>query len=261
MLAEKGLAVAEEDTAVISAMIEGKRSDVNDAKKSGITASVDVSKCEKGRNNVDIIVNLPDGVKLESVSEEKLEIKVYERITEERPVNIGFSKKQDNQEEVAWVMSRTPETAYVSGAENLVEQISYIKGIIDIEQVSKNMKNLEAQLIPVDKNGEMVPGIELSYEIAYADVQLLASKTVNLDIKAENLQDGISLEKIAAADEVRIVGPKAVLENINELEGIIDLAGMTASDEVELSIQLPEGVYLYNESDVAAARVILKPAQ
>lgn len=50
LLAENGLAVAEDEPVTINATIEGKRSDVNKAKKKGLTASVDVSRCKSGKN-------------------------------------------------------------------------------------------------------------------------------------------------------------------------------------------------------------------
>lgn len=46
----------------INATITGKRSEVNKAKKEGLEAYVDVSTCEYGENEVEIILSLPDDV-------------------------------------------------------------------------------------------------------------------------------------------------------------------------------------------------------
>lgn len=258
VLAENGLAVTDEEQTVISAVIEGKRSDVNDAKQRGLKASVDVSRCKEGSNTLEIIFTLPDGVKLDSASEEKIEVNVAELVSEEKPVVISVSDNGDEQNEIPWVIGYKPETVYVKGARNIVDKVDHVSGVINAAQVTEQMKNLEADLIPVDKNGNEVEGVEASYEVAFADVQLLSSKKAKLEIKTENLEGNLQVEEIKADKTVRIVGNQDVIDSMDKIEGTVDLSGMTSSGKAEINIELPEGVYLYNER-TAAAQVTLKP--
>lgn len=258
VLAENGLAVTDEEQTVISAVIEGKRSDVNDAKQRGLKASVDVSRCKEGSNTLEIIFTLPDGVKLDSTSEEKIEVNVAELVSEEKPVVISVSDNGDEQNEIPWVIGYKPETVYVKGARNIVDKVDHVSGVINVAQVTEQMKNLEADLIPVDKNGNEVEGVEASYEVAFADVQLLSSKKAKLEIKTENLEGNLQVEEIKADKTVRIVGNQDVIDSMDKIEGTVDLSGMTSSGKAEINIELPEGVYLYNER-TAAAQVTLKP--
>lgn len=258
VLAENGLAVTDEEQTVISAVIEGKRSDVNDAKQRGLKAAVDVSRCKEGSNTLEIIFTLPDGVKLDSASEEKIEVNVAELVSEEKPVVISVSDNGDEQNEIPWVIGYKPETVYVKGARSIVDKVDHVSGVINAAQVTEQMKNLEADLIPVDKNGNEVEGVEASYEVAFADVQLLSSKKVKLEIKTENLEGNLQVEEIKADKTVRIVGNQDVIDSMDKIEGTVDLSGMTSSGKAEINIELPEGVYLYNER-TAAAQVTLKP--
>lgn len=258
VLAENGLAVTDEEQTVISAVIEGKRSDVNDAKQRGLKASVDVSRCKEGSNTLEIIFTLPDGVKLDSASEEKIEVNVAELVSEEKPVVISVSDNGDEQNEIPWVIGYKPETVYVKGARSIVDKVDHVSGVINAAQVTEQMKNLEADLIPVDKNGNEVEGVEASYEVAFADVQLLSSKKAKLEIKTENLEGNLQVEEIKADKTVRIVGNQDVIDSMDKIEGTVDLSGMTSSGKAEINIELPEGVYLYNER-TAAAQVTLKP--
>lgn len=258
VLAENGLAVTDEEQTVISAVIEGKRSDVNDAKQRGLKASVDVSRCKEGSNTLEIIFTLPDGVKLDSASEEKIEVNVAELVSEEKPVVISVSDNGDEQNEIPWVIGYKPETVYVKGARSIVDKVDHVSGVIHAAQVTEQMKNLEAELIPVEKNGNEVEGVEASYEVAFADVQLLSSKKVKLEIKTENLEGNLQVEEIKADKTVRIVGNQDVIDSMDKIEGTVDLSGMTSSGKAEINIELPEGVYLYNER-TAAAQVTLKP--
>ncbi|MDO4486229.1 MAG: hypothetical protein Q4C46_06495 [Bacillota bacterium] len=255
VLAERGLAVADEETVMISAVIEGKRSDVNDAKKRGISAHADVSKCKEGSNTVDIVVNLPDGVRLDSVSEDKIKVKVTEKVSEERNVKIEFSGETDSQSELAWVIDFSPETVYVSGAANLVKKVDYVKGTVNIDKVDTTLRNLEAELTPVDEDGNEIEGVETSYKIAYADVQLLASKEIRLSVKAENTESDVTIDKIDAPGTIRIVGDKDVINEIHSVEGTVDMKGMTASGKAEIIVDLPDGVYLYDNSISAGVSI------
>lgn len=259
VLAESGLAVTDEETVMISAVIEGKRSDLNDVKKRGITASVDVSKCKEGTNTLDVAVNLPDGVKLDSVSETRIQVNVGELVSEERPVEISISGGDTESGKLPWVISYKPETVYVKGAANIVSKVDHVEGAVDSGEVTDQLKNVQVSLIPVDKAGDEVNGLELSYEVAFADVQMLSSKRVEMAIKTENLSENMEIDGIHADKKVWIVGQETALNAIDKITGTVDLSGMTASGKAEIIIDLPEGVYLYNEEDTAVAEVTLKP--
>ena len=260
VLAERGLAVADEETEVISVVIDGKRSDVNNAKKRGIAAYADVSGCKEGSNSIEITVSLPDGVRLESVSQEKLKVNVAELVSEEKPVQIKVSDADNDQKMIPWVTDYTPETVIVSGAGNIVDKIDHVIGVVDGTKVDSQLRNLEAEVIPVDKSGNKVDGAETSYKVVYADVLLLSTRQVKLEVKPGNVAEGMQVKDIEAAKTVIIAGSESALEGIDKVRGTVDLSGMTASGKAEISIELPEGVHLYDK-DSTVAEVTLEQLQ
>lgn len=252
VLAERGLAVADEETEVISVVIDGKRSDVNNAKKRGIGAYADVSGCKEGSNSIEITVSLPDGVRLESVSQEKLKVNVAELVSEEKSVQIKVSDADNDQNMIPWVTDYTPETVIVSGAGNIVDKIDHVIGVVDGTKVDSQLRNLEAEVIPVDKSGNKVDGAETSYKVVYADVLLLSTRQVKLEVKPGNVAEGMQVKDIEAAKTVIIAGSESALEGIDKVRGTVDLSGMTASGKAEISIELPEGVHLYDKDSTVA---------
>ncbi len=48
---------------IVNVELQGKRSQVNKAKKKGLTAYIDVSTCDYGENEAEIRVELPSGVR------------------------------------------------------------------------------------------------------------------------------------------------------------------------------------------------------
>lgn len=258
VLNDMGLAIAEKDQLLINATIKGKRSDVNDIKKKGLTAYVDVADCEEGKNTVNIQINLPEGIRLENISKENAEITVEKLVSETKAVEINFTDvSQENDETTPWITSYTPEEIIVSGAESSVAAIEFVEGIVDASEVTEESTNVEVVLTPMGKDGKNIAGVDMSYEIAFADVQLLYLKEVGANIDAVNLQPGIEIEELVPAEEITIVGTKETLKNINSLDAELDMTGVTSSGTVNMNINLPEGVYLYN-TDSQAVKVVLK---
>jgi len=73
VLKDLGLSATLDHPETVDIVIKGARSDVNEAKKSEITATVDVSNCEVGENEAKIKIEFPDkisGVTVDSMSEE-----------------------------------------------------------------------------------------------------------------------------------------------------------------------------------------------
>jgi len=258
VLNDIGLAVAEKDELLINATIKGKRSDVNDIKKKGLTAFVDVADCEEGKNTVNIQINLPDGIKLDNISKETAEITVERLVSETKEVEINFTNvSQENDEITPWITSYTPEEISVSGAESSVAAIEVVEGVIDASEVSEESTNVEVVLTPMNKDGKVIAGVNMSYEIAYADVQLLSTKSVGMNIDVVNLQPGIEIEKIVPTEEGEIVGTEDALKNVNKIDAELDMTEVTSDGTVNVDINLPEGVYLYN-TDSQAVKVVLK---
>ena len=62
---------------VVTVTIEGKRSQVKKAENKGIKAYIDVSTCDYGKNEAEIYVKLPEGVKGVTVEDISTETAVF----------------------------------------------------------------------------------------------------------------------------------------------------------------------------------------
>ena len=72
-LIEQGLTATLNKPKMISVTVEGKRSQIKKVRDKGIRAYIDVSTCDYGKNEADIHVKLPEGVKgvtVEDISSE-----------------------------------------------------------------------------------------------------------------------------------------------------------------------------------------------
>ena len=69
VLEEKGLTATLAKPKMIAVTIEGKRSQIKKAESKGVEAYIDVSTCDYGKNEAEIIIKLPDGVSGVTVEE------------------------------------------------------------------------------------------------------------------------------------------------------------------------------------------------
>ncbi|MFR4018299.1 MAG: YbbR-like domain-containing protein [Clostridia bacterium] len=261
VLAEEGLAPIENENMQISAKIKGKRSLVNDVKRNGMSAYVDVSSCKEGKNTVEVKINTPDGISVESTSDEYLTFEVEAIEEAEKPVSISFEGKSGSKSKVPWVLSFMPETVTVSGASSLIDKVSEVRGTVSVADMSEDHSSWEyATVTAVDEKGNAVAGVSVQDGSVTAEVRILTVKTVTLEVSAENMEDGYEADSISADSQIKIVAPAEVLDHVDSIKGTADMTGVsdTETHKIKLNFDLPEGVYLYNSNEPVTAKIRLK---
>lgn len=246
VLADYGMAAAYDEQITINATVSGKRSDVNEAKKNGLTAYVDVSECELGDNEEKIVINLPSGVSLESSSQSVMNVKVEYITRASVPVVMEFAEDMSSSgdsavQEVPWVIGYYPEKVTVWGAESSVAKVKEVKGIIDPQQAStKQSEWVEVDLKPVNGKGREIKGIELNNDSASAEIRLLSTKAVELNLVAAH-GEKINVDEIDAPDSIMIAGIKDALADINSAEGTVSA---DENGKISIHVELPDNMYL-----------------
>lgn len=238
-LSYKGLAPVYEEQVYVSATISGKRSDVNEAKKNGLAATVDVADCEEGKNELKVNINLPDGVSLENVSQNTVSVKVEKLVKEYRDVSVEFPPTDAGAEKAPVVKEYYPTGVYVSGAASSVEKIKEVVGTIKPEKATGKSEWITVKLSPVNKKGKEIVGITLSQETVEANIQKLPVKAVDLNISESDKK--LDAESVGIPERIRIAGLSDAIEGIDEIKAII------SSDEkgnVIVDAELPTDVYL-----------------
>lgn len=248
VLADYGLAAAYDEQLMISATVSGKRSDVNEVKKNGLTAYVDVSECEKGTNEEKIVINLPSGVSLENSSQSTLKLDVENRDSKTVPVEISFAEGDAAGDAVnntvPWVLDQYPEEMTVTGAESIVAKVKQVEGTIpqDLAVYNKS-KWVDVVLEPVNGKGRTLYGIELDYDNAEAEIQRLTLKEADLELTIDEEDETTDFDKIdvEVPEKVRIVGTKKAIAEISKVEGTVT---KDENGKINISVELPENIYL-----------------
>ncbi len=261
-LADEGLAVVHNQDIKISAVIKGKRSVVNDTKKTGVTATVDVAGASKGSNRGKVNLELPSGVTLDTISDETIKYRVEDSVEVKKDVEIDFVGDTDTDTDlVPWAYDTYPGTVKVTGAESIVDDVYAVRGKITSNVVSESAKTVEVELIPVKKDGTEVQGVVLNHTKAKTTVQLMEAKDVDVSITPKNVPDGREVDSITGVDSVKVVGSAGALADLESIMATVDLSEIKSEGKKELNFSLPGGVYLYNKGNTTEVTVKLKTAR
>lgn len=263
ILADRGLAVVYDGDITVNAVVKGKRSAIKNAEKTGLKATVDVAAGSEGHNKGEVELKLPDGISLEEISKDEVDFMIEESVSEEKPLEIEFIGTADAEDvdSVPWAYNTDAETVRVVGAKSTVKKVKSVKGTITSNVVTDNSKNVDVDLVPVDNGNTEVKGVVLEKTSVKTTVQLLELKNISLKFNTQNVEKGLMVDSIKGLDSVKIVGMPGVLKDIEVLEAVVDLEGVTHKSSCEVKVKLPNNVYLYNKDKKMAVNVKMKAAE
>ena len=245
-LTSSNLALTPNQNFYVNLKVEGNTNDINKIKKSDFKVQVDLSEYawKVGENKVPVsIIDYPITVSIKNTNALSIAIKIENMVEKTMNItsNINIEPKQGYFASEAII---NPEEVKIKGAESLVNKVSKLIISDTKEEVHEDIvENYE--IIPVDENNNEVLGIDLSEKIAMVEIKVSKGKSVKVNVKTSGeLPSGIKLKSIEANKQyVEILGPKEILDTINELNTEpIYLSSINGGKIITMNIILPEGV-------------------
>ena len=258
-LIESGYAVEKIEPGKIDVTLKGGRAALNSAKGSDIKATVDVYSRFKGKNNVNVDVEVPKNTRLESKSEDKVTVEIGNLVTAER--NIEVHEKESLPEKTVLVKSKPdPEKVKIYGTKKNVARVVSVRALVDTSKVTEKDTEVSAKLVPVDKSGNVVDFVSVASDEINITVRLEAYKTVKLNAKTKgSIDDKYQLDSIKSPEKIDIQGPAGTIKGITEVESEdIDISRIRESTKIKMVLRLPEGVKIKEGSEEPFLNVTIK---
>lgn len=258
-LIESGYAVEKIEPGKIDVTLKGGRAALNSAKGSDIKATVDVYSRFKGKNNVNVDVEVPKNTRLESKSEDKVTVEIGNLVTAER--NIEVHEKESLPEKTVLVKSKPdPEKVKIYGTKKNVAKVVSVRALVDTSKVTEKDTEVSAKLVPVDKSGNVVDFVSVASDEINITVRLEAYKTVKLNAKTKgSIDDKYQLDSIKSPEKIDIQGPASTIKGITEVESEdIDISKIRESTKIKMVLRLPEGVKIKEGSEEPFLNVTIK---
>lgn len=259
ILSDNDLYISPDQSYTVDLKLEGATKDIYSVKKSDFTLKADLSgyALKKGENNIPVeVVNEPDGVTIKNKT--VLSIKLTLEEGSEKSVKVSSNVKTSFKNGTTQKgISVSPNSVKVSGPESLVSSVVSVVLQGEISDISKDVSQ-SFKLVPVDVNGNEVSGVELSEEKGKLTIDVGSEKQVTINaVYTGKLSDNLTLKSITLSkDKVSIVGDSNVINLINEIDTeAINLSNITESGNVNITLNLPDGVSLADKDDKITAYV------
>lgn len=250
-LESRGLAIDYSDVQTMDVVISGSRSDVMKVSADEITATVDLTGYEKGKNYANITIKVPSKVELVDQRIQVIPITVEKLQTAKKKVNIQFTGTAFKEKE-AKLFAQDIEQVKVSGAQSQVAKVSKVFADLDVSKLTDNSKKYSLKIYAADAKGKEITGVELSHTKVVVQAGLYSIKAVplSLDLKGEPGAE-YRVSALDAPKTVKIAGFADELEKIDKLvSNPIYLSDLTESKKIPIEITLPEGVELAEQDAV-----------
>lgn len=240
----EGLVLMGEKEFYVDVRVKGRRSEVIKVTSNDLLVTADLEGFQKGTNNV----MLSSKIFVANVNVESLSINSI-KISLDRIVEVAKSVKIEYVGTIAenyttGDLLATPEEIIVKGPESIVNNISALRGELDLTEVSSQLIK-EIPVTPVDMDGNAVNGVTLGR--SYVTVQLGVFRLANVPVEvvlSGEVADGYKLVKTEILPAlVTIRGEDALISAIEKVSTEeINISGITEMIETEVVLKLPEGV-------------------
>ena len=253
-LEERGLAIESISEDKINVTVKGERSRIQNVEKDDVYAKVDLALARAGHNELDVNVRTPEKVNVDNKSISKVKLTVGELYSEERPTKIVYVESTNSGSE-PYTIEKTPENVIIRGAMNNVKKVSQVIAKVRVDQIKDKETIVEAELVPVDKNGKKVSWIRLNS--SQIQIKAVMTKTKKVDLEVPIQGEDSSDAKLEYSKTVSIKGNADVVKDISKIQTEpVDLSGYDQNTTIELKPILPKGVQLAAGSDMTA-KIIL----
>lgn len=250
-LEERGYTiVSKDDITSVNVRLTGSRDNIVNLKADDIQAAINVMDSRDGIKSVDVKIDTPSGISLESVDPSKVNLNIQRIIEKDMPVNVVIADKLKDGK-IVEVNEQNPEVIKIKGPESAINQVDRIEAHIDDEEyLDGKIHNVNLQVL--DKNGKVVEGVDLDYKDVNLSFLVYETKTVKVDLKVRGEVANGYVETLRAVspDTVIIKGPGQLIRDIEEISTQTIIAGyIRSSKSGEVKLDLPEGVKVYDGDD------------
>lgn len=242
--------VGKDEISSVNVKVEGSRSDLASLSSDDLVASVDLGVPTEGIKTLNIKVDGPSGIKVESTNPSNVNFKIEKIVKKDLPVEIKIPDKL-KESKIINVSEQSTKKITVSGLRKNIDKVDKI--ILNIEKdeyLDGKIHDIEAR--PIDKSGKTVANVDLSQNDVSISFDVLQSKEVEIELDyEESLPKNMEvIEKKYSPKKVVIKGEKSIIDKIDKIKTEkIDLTNLKNNEfEKSLELVVPEAVEI-NDGD------------
>lgn len=197
-----------------------------------------------GKRNVTFKVTNLNEKLMATVNPKYVKATIQEKVTKEFSVDAEYNHSVLEDGYLAESPIVEPKTVQITGAKDSIDQISYVKAIIDLDKGIKETVSREATVQALDRN---LNKLDVSIVPNNVNVTLkvsIPSKTVKLNpVEKGKVMDGLTIKNISIEPkEVTLYGKQKDLDKIDQMNVDVDVTDVTGNALIEQNLPIPENV-------------------
>ncbi|MEK6267089.1 MAG: CdaR family protein [Planococcus sp. (in: firmicutes)] len=179
---------------------------------------------------------------------------IEERVSQEFRIDPDINDRMLAEGFVLDKVTVEPETVVVTGPKSMIDAISFVKATVSGEQGVNESFTTAARVRVLAEDLTKLENAEIEPEEVEVAVKVVEySKTVPVRIEPTgNVGAGISITNwTTSTNEIRIYGPKTVVDEMTEYVVEVDAASITAEDStVDVELSIPAGASAVSPAQV-----------
>ena len=248
--------VGKEQSYGTNVKLRGSREKLVSLKPANIYASVDISDLEAGVQSLDIEVDTPAGISVDEIDPGQINLNIQEVLEKTLPVNLVYSDEIKEGKFVE-VNEMSPKKITVKGPASIINKVDRLElNVNDESLLDGKIHSLPLKVL--DKNGKVIPGLDISHEDVNVSFLVSATKEVKISMQVNgNIdKDYEEAAREVSPDSIIIKGPESVLKDIETIKTYpINIRNLRAATSGEVKLDLPDSVEVYNGDDVVNYKI------
>jgi YbbR domain-containing protein len=224
---------------------------------------VDLTNAKIGSQTVKFKVkNLSDKLKA-TITPDSVKVNVQEKITKEFKVEPEFKSSLLEDGYTPGQPIVEPGKVKITGAKNVIDQIAYVKAVVDEKIPVKDTITKEARVQVFDKD---LNKLDVQIEPAYVKVTIPiknTSKTVPINVIQKGTPPaGVSIDSIQLdTTQATIIGNEDVLNSTDNVRVEVDVSKITDNTTLTLPVIISNGITKVTPQTVKATVAVSKTTQ
>ncbi len=244
-LANRGYAVAETNHERVDVTLEQKRIDTGNISPDDISVTADVSQLSSGQNTVVLQVEGPQDTSVSDVSLKTVTIEIESSDSEDMDISVEYpvASAEDDAEPIVEELSETEAT--VIATSDRLARVDRVAAVIDPNDLNDKLKPLTVDLAALDAEGNRVLNVvvypqSVSFKAAAGYV-----REVRLVVPVKDDSDDNYERTYTVQNTIVIKGSKDLVNKTGSITAEeIDVSRYYEDDEILLTFELPDGIYL-----------------
>lgn len=257
ILEENNMVLYPEPNLNAKIILRGRRSLIKGIQKNDLYINTNLKSPKIGANKLELDLDVPNNITY-TIMPSNITLNVEESLYTKKEISIRATNGSNEDLKVDKI-SYYPKSTFIEGPKSLVENVDKLICKVDLKNKSKDF-NSKAQIIPVDKNGKIVEGVNIKDQYTYVNVGFTKDKKVPLilNLKGEIGEGYKLLGYELSSKEINING------KINEIDKIkdiytqeIDISNLKENKNINLNINILQNI----GSDIKSVNVSFKVAK